>query len=139
MPRSDGPTITTERLLLRRWCEADREPFAAMNADPEVMRYFPSPLSSDESDRLMDRIEARFETDGIAQWAVARREDGMFLGFTGLAPATFEAAFTPAIEVGWRFRRSAWGTAMRPRPDAPRSDSASSTTDWPRSCRGRRC
>jgi RimJ/RimL family protein N-acetyltransferase len=109
MPWSDGPTITTERLLLRRWREADREPFAAMNADPEVMRYFPSPLSTDESDRLIDRIEARFETVGIGQWAVERHEDGTLLGFTGLAPATFEAAFTPAIEVGWRFRRSAWG------------------------------
>jgi RimJ/RimL family protein N-acetyltransferase len=105
----NAPTIGTARLVLRRWRVEDREPFAAMNADPEVMRYFPSPLTRDESDRLIDRIEARFEADGIGQWAVERREDGRFLGFTGLAPATFEAWFTPTIEVGWRFERSAWG------------------------------
>src|SRR5262245_31192719 len=106
---SMSPTITTARLVLRRWRETDRMPFAAMNADPDVMRYFPHPLSTDESDRFMDRIEARFESDGIGQWAVERREDGVFLGFTGLAPATFEASFTPAIEVGWRYVPSAWG------------------------------
>ena len=104
-----APTIGTARLVLRRWREEDREPFAAMNADPEVMRYFLRPLTQDESDRFIDRIEARFETDGIGLWAVERREDGAFLGFTGLAPATFEAWFTPAIEVGWRFVASAWG------------------------------
>jgi RimJ/RimL family protein N-acetyltransferase len=109
MPPTDGPTIKTARLVLRRWRDEDREPFAALNADPEVMRYFPRPLTRDESGRFIDRIEARFEADGIGQWAVERREDGRFLGFTGLGPATFEAWFTPAIEVGWRFERSAWG------------------------------
>jgi RimJ/RimL family protein N-acetyltransferase len=109
MPLSDGPTIETDRLILRRWRDEDREPFAALNADPEVMRYFPRALTRAESDRFVDRIEARFETDGIGQWAVERREDGRFLGFTGLAPATFQASFTPTIEVGWRFERSAWG------------------------------
>jgi len=105
----DGPTITTERLILRRWREEDREPFAALNADPEVMRYFPRRLSRQESDGFIDRIEARFEAQGNGQWAVERREDGLFLGYTGLSPATFEAPFTPCIEVGWRFARSAWG------------------------------
>jgi RimJ/RimL family protein N-acetyltransferase len=94
---------------MRRWREDDREPFAAMNADPDVMRYFLNPLTQEESDRLIERIEAGFEADGIGQWAVERRKDGQFLGFTGLAPATFEASFTPAIEVGWRFARFAWG------------------------------
>lgn len=109
MASMDGPTITTERLVLRRWREEDREPFAVLNADPEVMRYFPRPLTAEESDGFIERVEARFESLGIGSWAVERREDGRFLGFTGLSPATFEAAFTPAIEVGWRFARSAWG------------------------------
>jgi RimJ/RimL family protein N-acetyltransferase len=109
VPRTDGPTITTARLVLRRWRDEDREPFAALNADPEVMRYFPRLLTREESDRFIERIEARFEADGFGQWAVERREDGRFLGFTGLAPASFEASFTPAIEVGWRFARFAWG------------------------------
>jgi RimJ/RimL family protein N-acetyltransferase len=109
MPPTDGPTIETDRLVLRRWREEDRGPFAALNADPEVMRYFVRPLTREESDGFVDRIEARFEADGLGQWAVERREDGQFLGFTGLGPATFEAWFTPAIEVGWRFERAAWG------------------------------
>jgi RimJ/RimL family protein N-acetyltransferase len=109
MSSSDGPAITTDRLVLRRWRDEDREPFAALNADPDVMRYFPRVLTRQESDGLIERIEARFEGQGIGLWAVERREDGRFLGFTGLAPASFEAAFTPAIEVGWRFARSAWG------------------------------
>ena len=69
----DGPTIRTERLELRRWREADREPFAAMNADPDVMRYFASPLMRAESDSLVDRIEAQFESRGYGIWAVERR------------------------------------------------------------------
>jgi ribosomal-protein-alanine N-acetyltransferase len=109
MSSTGGPTITTARLVLRRWQEDDRKPFAAMNADPDVMRYFLHPLTPEESDRLIERIEAGFDAEGIGQWAVERREDGQFLGFTGLASATFEAWFTPAIEVGWRFARFAWG------------------------------
>jgi RimJ/RimL family protein N-acetyltransferase len=104
-----GPSITTDRLLLRRWRDADRDPFAALNADPDVMRFFVRPLDRDESDRFIDSVEARFEAGGIGQWAVERRADSQFLGFTGLAPATFEASFTPAIEVGWRLAPSAWG------------------------------
>ncbi len=107
--RADGPTIETPRLVLRRWREEDRDGFAALNADPEVMRYFPRPLSRDESDRFVDGVEARFKTTGIGLWAVERRSDGRFLGFAGLAPSTFEAPFTPAIEVGWRFARATWG------------------------------
>ncbi len=109
MSHADGPTLTTERLTLRRWRDEDREPFAALNSDPEVMRFFPSPLISEQSDRLIDRFEAGFDAEGIGQWAVERREDGRFLGFTGLAAADFGAVFTPAIEVGWRFARFAWG------------------------------
>lgn len=109
MSSADASRIETPRLILRRWRDEDREAFAALNADPEVMRYFPHPLSREESDGLVDRIEARFDSDGIGQWAVEGRMDGRLLGFTGLAPATFEATFTPAIEVGWRFAREAWG------------------------------
>lgn len=105
----DGPTLHTERLILRRWREDDREPFAAMNADPEVMRHFLRPLDRPESDAFFDRIEARFRADGYGLWAVERGADGAFLGFTGLAVATFEAPFTPCVEVGWRFVPDAWG------------------------------
>ena len=80
-----------------------------MNADPRVMEHFPSILSRDESDALVDRIGARWESDGFGLWAVERIEDEVFLGFTGLAPPGFEASFTPCVEVGWRLAVDAWG------------------------------
>ncbi|WP_219470989.1 GNAT family N-acetyltransferase [Nonomuraea rhizosphaerae] len=101
--------MDTERLVMRRWREADREPFAAMNADPEVMRYFPAVMTRRQSDLLVDRIEEGFETRGYGLWALEVRGSGEFIGFTGLAFQTFEAPFTPAVEVGWRLRRTAWG------------------------------
>jgi RimJ/RimL family protein N-acetyltransferase len=99
----------TERLLLRRWRSGDRAPFAALNSDPEVMRYFPAPLTADQSDALIDRIERGLERDGWGLWALELRKIGSFIGFTGLARATFEAQFTPAVEIGWRLAREAWG------------------------------
>jgi ribosomal-protein-alanine N-acetyltransferase len=101
--------LVTERLLLRRWRPADLEPFAALNADPEVMEYFPSTLTRAESDALVQRIEAQFDELGYGLWAVEVRETGSFVGFTGLALQTFPAHFTPAVEVGWRLARPAWG------------------------------
>ena len=104
-----GPTLQTHRLILRRWRDQDREPFARMNADPQVMAHFARPLERAESDAFVDRIEARFEERGYGLWAVERRSDGAFLGFTGLAYHTFEAHFTPCVEVGWRLDVPAWG------------------------------
>lgn len=100
---------TTPRLLLRRWRREDREPFAVLNADPEVMRYFRAPLDRAESDAFADRIEAQFDDLGYGLWAVEVRGDGRFIGFTGLARHVFEAPFTPCVEVGWRLARDAWG------------------------------
>lgn len=104
-----GPTLRTDRLVLRRWRPDDRVPFARLNADPEVMRHFVKPLSRDESDALVDRIEAQFETRGYGLWAVERRADGAFLGFTGLADFVFGEPARAFVEVGWRFDRFAWG------------------------------
>jgi RimJ/RimL family protein N-acetyltransferase len=94
---------------MRRWRESDREPFAALNADPEVMEHFPAPLSRQDSDQLVDRIEQRFDELGYGLWALEVRESGEFIGFTGLILQTFDAPFLPAVEVGWRLARSAWG------------------------------
>lgn len=101
--------MTTDRLLLRRWTEADRVPFAAMNADPRVMAHFPTLLSRAESDALIDRIEAGFRADGFGPWAVVRQRDGAFIGMAGLKRVPFEAAFSPAVEILWRFAPEAWG------------------------------
>ena len=101
--------LSTARLVLRRWADADREPFAALNADPEVMRYFRGPLDRTASDAFADRIESSFDELGYGLWAVELRSSAEFIGFTGLARQTFPAHFTPAVEVGWRLARSAWG------------------------------
>lgn len=104
-----GPRLHTERLLLRRWTDADREPFARLNADPEVARYLAGPMTRVDSDRLVDRIEADFDADGFGLWAVEVSDRGQFIGYTGLSRPRFTAHFTPAVEVGWRMARSAWG------------------------------
>ncbi|GLY81943.1 GNAT family N-acetyltransferase [Actinoallomurus iriomotensis] len=105
----ETPMLKTERLMLRRWRHGDRAPFAAMNADPEVMEHFPATLTPEESDAVIDRIEARFEEHGFGLWALEVAETGQFIGFTGLSVPDFEAHFTPAVEIGWRLTRSSWG------------------------------
>ncbi len=102
-------TIETPRLKLRRWCEADLGPLAAINADAEVMEFLPAPLDRGESDALVGRIEAGFEANGFGLWALELRGEGGLIGFAGLAVPGFEARFTPAVEVGWRLARHAWG------------------------------
>jgi ribosomal-protein-alanine N-acetyltransferase len=101
--------LTSSRLLLRRWHEGDRAPFARLNADPEVMRLFPSPLTARESNGLIADIEGHFERHGFGLWALEHRQSGELLGFTGLCFVSFEAPFAPAVEIGWRLRRSSWG------------------------------
>ena len=103
------PTLLTPRLLMRRWSSADGEPLAALNADPEVMRFFPAPLSRAQTELMIERIEAGFERDGYGLWALELRDSGELAGFAGLSRATFEARFTPAVEVGWRLARRHWG------------------------------
>ncbi|HEY5193678.1 MAG TPA: GNAT family N-acetyltransferase [Solirubrobacteraceae bacterium] len=100
--------LSTARLRLRRWREADREPFAELNADPYVMEYFPTRLTEVDSNRLIARIETGFDQCGYGLWALELRATGEFVGFTGLDVPSFEAHFTPAVEIGWRLTRSAW-------------------------------
>ncbi|HEY4240529.1 MAG TPA: GNAT family N-acetyltransferase [Kofleriaceae bacterium] len=99
--------LTTARLVLRRWCAADREPFAALNADPEVMAHLPARLSRAESDAMVDRIEAHWDAHGFGLAAVEHR--GAFLGYCGLTIPSYPLPFAPCVEIGWRFARAAWG------------------------------
>lgn len=101
--------LRTERLVLRCWRAHDRAPYAALNADPEVMEHFPSTLTRAESDAHVDRIEAMFAQHGWGLWAVEVPGVAPFIGFVGLGVPRFEAAFTPCVEVGWRLTRHAWG------------------------------
>jgi RimJ/RimL family protein N-acetyltransferase len=101
--------LHTERLLLRQWRDEDLEPFAQLNDDPEVMEHFPRRHPRAESDAFAGRIRAHIDEHGWGLWAVEVRATAEFIGFVGLAEPRFEAHFTPALEVGWRLKRSAWG------------------------------
>ncbi|HEY7947053.1 MAG TPA: GNAT family N-acetyltransferase [Acidimicrobiales bacterium] len=101
--------VETEQLLLRRWREEDKVPFAAMNSDPAVMEFFPAPLARAESDALVDRFDAELAERGFCPWAVELRESGTFIGFIGLHAVPEYLSFAPAVEVGWRLARPFWG------------------------------
>ena len=101
--------IHTERLVLRQWRDEDRETFAALNADPIVMEHFPSTMTRAESDAYVDRVSATIAQRGWGTWAVEVAATGEFIGFVGLNEPRFEAHFTPAVEIGWRLARGAWG------------------------------
>ncbi len=79
-----------------------------MNEDKEVMAYFPKTLTANESNAFIHRIEAHFEAHGYGLWAVEIKETGAFIGYIGFYQATFESAFTPCIEIGWRLSRESW-------------------------------
>lgn len=101
-------TIRTARLLMRRWRDSDREPFAAMNADPAVRRYFPDLLDRAASDTSIDRMEALFDQQGFGLWALEVTGTGEFIGFTGLNPMPRGVPGVGGMEVGWRLAESAW-------------------------------
>ena len=101
-------TLRTERLVMRRWRDADRAAFAALNADPEVMRYFPATLDRAASDSLVSIIEARFDYQGFGLWALELPGTAEFIGFTGLNPMPSGVPGEGGMEVGWRLARSAW-------------------------------
>ena len=110
---TDGaPKIGTERLILRKWREGDREPFARMNCDPVVMEHFPAVLSREESDALVDRAEAHLERHGFGPWAAELRESREFIGYVGLVIPQFEASVTPCVEIGWRLAPQHWGKGL---------------------------
>ena len=96
-------------MVLRGWTDDDLEPFAAINADPEVMCHFLGVKDRAGSDDLVRVIKSHFRTFGFGLFAMERRSDGTLLGFTGLAAVPFTAHFTPAMEIGWRLGSQYWG------------------------------
>jgi RimJ/RimL family protein N-acetyltransferase len=107
--------VRTDRLLLRRWRPEDAEPFAAMNADPEVMRFIGGgrSLARAESDALLERFEGEWHERGFGLWAVEEHAaPGVLLGFCGLTVPAFLPSVLPAVEVGWRLARPAWGRGL---------------------------
>jgi RimJ/RimL family protein N-acetyltransferase len=100
--------IATERLVLRRWRDEDRAPFAALNADPEVMEHMQGLMSRERSDAFVDRIEAAWEERGWGLWAIEVPGIAPFVGYVGLWPADYVTG-DPMVEVGWRLAREHWG------------------------------
>lgn len=104
------------RLRLRPWTEADRAPFAALNADPQVMAHFPALLSRAQSDVLVDRISAFIAANGWGFWAADHLPtDGaapQFMGFVGLNRPAADLPFNPCVEIGWRLARPWWGQGL---------------------------
>jgi RimJ/RimL family protein N-acetyltransferase len=102
----------TERLVLRHWRHSDRESFARLNADAQVMEFMPSILTRGQSDAIVDCIEAHFRRHGFGLCAAELRDDHSFVGFIGLAVPSFEAHFTPCVEIGWRLSADCWGQGL---------------------------
>jgi len=96
-----------QRVLLRQWEDRDCLSFAELNADPVAMRFFPSTLTREESDAVVDRLRAVIAKNGWGFWCL--EIDGRCAGFTGLNVPTFDAPFMPAIEIGWRMLPRYWG------------------------------
>ncbi|HEY0703661.1 MAG TPA: GNAT family N-acetyltransferase [Candidatus Acidoferrales bacterium] len=105
--------LTTERLILRRWRDSDREPFARMCADLRVMEFMPRLLTREESFDFVARIEEHIRAHGFGLYAAElRAEPGSFIGFVGIWRPAFVAAFTPCVEIGWRLAPEYWGRGL---------------------------
>jgi len=100
--------LDTPRLILRQWRASDRAPFAAMSADPEVMRHLGPLMDRAASDAIADRIAGQINRDGHGFWAVERKADGAFLGFCGVKVAEV-GPLAGEPELGWRLARAHWG------------------------------
>ena len=102
--------IETERLVLRRWTDADRAPLAAIHADPEVMQWLGGVATRQDSDVYMDRYEAHFDKQGFGLWAIERKADAALLGVAGVRLAPFAGRpSSTCFEIAWRLARFAWG------------------------------
>jgi RimJ/RimL family protein N-acetyltransferase len=106
--------IETGRLRLRPWQDADRGPFAALNADARVMEFFPKRLERAESDAAIDYLQAHIAANGWGFWAAEIRESREFIGFIGIQAPRAQLPFSPCVEIGWRLAHPYWGKGYAP-------------------------
>ncbi len=100
--------IETPRLLLRDWTAEDMLPFADINSHPQVMKYFLKSLTAEESLDFYNRIQNEFARCGYGLYAIEKKEDGTFIGYTGFHNIPFDIDFAPGIEIGWRLKHEEW-------------------------------
>lgn len=101
--------LETERLKLVAWQEHHVAPFAAINVDPEVMRYFPAVATEAQTRAIVNAWRTQFEERGWSNWAVELKGSSEFIGFVGLSVPRRQLPFSPCVEVGWRLARRFWG------------------------------
>jgi RimJ/RimL family protein N-acetyltransferase len=102
--------FNTRRLAFRVWQNRHRAPFAELNADPDVMRYFPAPQTAEQTNAGIDTWRSQFDEQGWSNWAVELIGSGEFIGFIGLSKPRRQLPFSPCVEIGWRLKRAAWGS-----------------------------
>lgn len=121
LPARYGPTVTdslpvvvTSRLILRPWRWADLAALAAIDGDPEVMRYIGDGTvrTAEETAAALRRLLEPPSRPGLGTFAVEDRGDGDLLGWVGLSVPRFLPSLLPAVEAGWRLRRGAWGRGI---------------------------
>lgn len=103
-------TLTTERLLLRPWRDADYDPFFAMSADPRVHEYLPPFPDRAACDAFVDSRREDFALRGWGFWAIEQKSDGLFVGTAGMhEPGPEFGVGRPCVEIGWRLAPAVWG------------------------------
>jgi ribosomal-protein-alanine N-acetyltransferase len=108
----EAAILETKRLILRGWKASDQSEFARMNASSEVMEFFPSLWTPEESAAALHRIQSTLDDRGWGLWALEEKSSGNFIGFTGLNIPAFEAPFLPAVEIGWRLLPEYWNQGL---------------------------
>lgn len=102
----------SERLGFRDWITTDLEKLAEINADPEVMKFFPAVQSTVQTKAFIEKMSLQFKEKGFCYFAVDNLKTGDFIGFIGLSEQTFDADFNPCIDVGWRLKQAAWNNGF---------------------------
>ena len=120
---AEASSLPTARLLVRPWADADKPAYAALNADPAVMEHFPATLTTAQSDEMVDRLVARWDEVGYGGWAVERLDSGEVAGMVVLSSPSWDAWFTPCVEIGWRFATQHWGHGFA-------TEAARAVADW---------
>lgn len=101
--------LETKRLRLRQWVLSDMVPLYHLNADPEVMAFFPNRLNKEQSNTYLLELHSRIAQNGYGFWAVEEKASGCLVGFVGLNVPKYDLPFGPCTEIGWRLAKRFWG------------------------------